>query len=757
MTAADQRRLLELIISVGPKRQRGTKDATSSDADQGASHKARAAARQKKLSEANREIGPLPAIEDPKLRRRVEKSFKLFCETCFPKAFSRKWSNDHLKVIKRIEATIVTGGQFALAMPRGSGKTTLCEAAVVWALVTRRHRYVMIVGADEDKAAESLERIEAELSENDELLALFPEVCFPIQALEGIKNRCRGQVCEGTATRMKSKADRIVLPTLTAGHLQRLGIDAKGHDRDTLTGDDLVPGYVVKAAGLLSATRGVQHRLATGERIRPSLVLLDDPQTRESASSDLQNDTRHRILTADLMGMVEPGEHLDVLMPCTVIQKGDLADLMLDPIKTPDYRGIRQKMVYGWPDTTTDEGSKQWQLIEDYFAVVEECYRVGDVDSGEEDEDALDEVDFGPANRFWKKHRKQLEAGMTAAWPERYSKKRGEVSALQHAFNKYRLSPDAFWSEYQNTPMDLYEDPGEVLTVDQVAVRVSGFARYEIPLAAKTITSFIDVQKKGLYWMVVAFADDFTGWVIDYGAFPKQNRSYFKARTMSPGMNQVFRGRGFEGALVKSLAEVTTQVLTKRYVRDDGVELEVDRLLIDAAWGRVTDIVRTFIRSAKPELRRRMNPAIGKFVGPDHCPIPLYKPTKHEKIGNNWLIKVASRQKEVMPDTNWWKSFTNGRLATADGVPGACRLYGIPGKQRHDFLAQQLCSEYSKIPPGGKRPVEIWELKTGESENHWWDCLVGCHVAASIEGVQLIERPKPAGNFGPRGVDRLAA
>ena len=35
------------------------------------------------------------------------------------------------------------------------------------------------------------------------------------------------------------------------------------------------------------------------------------------------------------------------------------------------------------------------------------------------------------------------------------------------------------------------------------------------------------------------------------------------------------------------------------------------------------------------------------------------------------------------------------------------------------------------------RVVDEWKLRAGNPDNHWLDCLVGCAVAASIQGAIL--------------------
>src|SRR5262245_28345284 len=74
-----------------------------------------------------RDIAPCPEIEGRKRRDLAAASLLSYLETCHPATFPLAWSDDHRRVIARLQDTIERGGQFALAMPRGSGKTSLVE------------------------------------------------------------------------------------------------------------------------------------------------------------------------------------------------------------------------------------------------------------------------------------------------------------------------------------------------------------------------------------------------------------------------------------------------------------------------------------------------------------------------------------------------------------------------------------------------------------------------------------------------------
>ena len=76
-------------------------------------------------------------------------------------------TDEVLQVIQRLEDMLTQGGgKLALAMPRGSGKTTLVETAVVWALLYGHCRYIVIVGANSEKAQSILKNVKTALTKN---------------------------------------------------------------------------------------------------------------------------------------------------------------------------------------------------------------------------------------------------------------------------------------------------------------------------------------------------------------------------------------------------------------------------------------------------------------------------------------------------------------------------------------------------------------------------------------------------------------
>ena len=216
---------------------------------------------------AGRDIAPIPEVVNPERKTACERNFQLFCETYFPDTYALAWSADHIKAIERIETAVLRGGLFALAMPRGSGKSTLTETAALWAMLYGHREFVTLIGATESAALEMLDSIKTELEVNERLAEDFPEVCYPIAQLDGIANRCAGQICNGERTRITWTSNEIVLPTIA---------------------ESKASGIIVRVAGITGRIRGMKYKRSDGRSVRPSLVIIDDPQTSESAGSLVQ-------------------------------------------------------------------------------------------------------------------------------------------------------------------------------------------------------------------------------------------------------------------------------------------------------------------------------------------------------------------------------------------------------------------------------------------------------------------------------------
>lgn len=304
-------------------------------------HRQRMRERSRAASLAGRDISPIPAVVDPESREKARTSLAFFCKHYHPKRYSRPWSKDHLVILEKMQTAIVEGGRFAIAMPRGSGKTTLCEDACEWALLFGYHRFVLFVGATASAACDSFNSIKADLDSNELIIADFPEICYPIEELQGAANRAGGQHVAGAHTNIVWNNDLVVLPT---------------------TPNNPASGAVLRYAGIEGRIRGMKLKnKATGENLRPTLCVVDDPQTDESARSDDQIKKRLDNIFKAILNLPGPGESITVFCPCTVIERNDLADRLLDRKLNPAWRGERKKALYCWPDDM-ELWNRYWEI-----------------------------------------------------------------------------------------------------------------------------------------------------------------------------------------------------------------------------------------------------------------------------------------------------------------------------------------------------------------------------------------------------------
>lgn len=682
-------------------------------------HKDRTARRQRQLAVEGAEIGPLPDVGDPDRKAGCRLNLQLYLETYHPETFRNPWSQAQLDLIARCERAIRHGGLCAVAYPRGEGKSSIVECALLWAILYGHHRYVFILKATDDKfAEESLESIKAELESNDRLLADFPEVCYPIACLEGIAQRANKQTLGGQRTHIGWKGKkRIVLPAVDGS---------------------AASGAVIGGAGLTA--RGIRgsrfKRRVDGqtETLRPSLVVADDVQDDESAASREQTLKIKRLMNGAVLGMAGPDGHLAVLFPCTIIEPGDLADELTDREKSPEWKGLRLPLLLRWPD--------RFDLWEEWS----ERRRTELKGNADLDDDASDPTP--QATQFLRDHYDALHAGAEIINPHR--KLAWQVSALHQAMTLYFRDPLSFWSEQQNwietpgcpTPPNAIADLR--LDADKLAVKCSGYPRGCCPAEVRWITSFVDVHDRALVWMVCGWEADFTGYILDYGTFPETRRAHWSIGAFQPTLRERFAGESLEGAITRGLFELQQQLLARDFTRDDGATLQVSLGLIDT--GYQSAAIRRWLRSTP--LRSRLRPSFGRTCGPNDVPIADYRARAGEQLGEDWLIRLPTKGgspvQHVIFDTYRWKTFAARRLAAPIGDPGCVALPSGKDAEpvKHELLSRHLTAELP-LPTEGRFQVDVWQLRPGEHENHWWDCFVGNCVAASILGARIGGQPQP--------------
>jgi hypothetical protein len=640
------------------------------------------------VASESREIGPLPKVRNPRRRARGKRSLERFGLDYFPSRFFLPFSGMHRSVIDQLELVTNEGGLSCVAMPRGSGKTALAEVAALRALLYGMRRFLVLIGATSLHAARILKRLKTELETNDLLLEDFPEAVYPIRRLERNPKRAAMQTLNGQPTLIEWTSEGVVFPTVPGAACS---------------------GAAVQVAGLTGAIRGLSVLGPDGQPVRPDLVLLDDVQTRDSAKSPTQTADREAIVSDDVLMLAGPTTRIAAVNLCTVVYPNDLSDRFLDAEKHPDWERVRTKTVERMPDRLD---------LWDRYAELRREGRVSGAGVGESDA-------FLTAN--WD----EMHRGAVVSWPERV--KDGDRSALQTAMHVYYFNPRGFHAEMQNEPqVEMLGSGIKELRAEDVAHRdrLSGVDALVVPGEATRLTAGFDVGGELCWYAVVAWDERFTGWVVDYGCWPRQNRAVFESRDARPGLSDVYPRLNESQRVVRGLSDLTDQVRHRPYRRSTGGELRIERGLADRGWqpDAVTAVVRRH-----PGL---LYPSVGIGRTTNRTGVSEWKRRPGERSGYHWRLTVGEdRKRMVQFDPDAWKTFIWERLTTAPGGAGALLLPGRTATT-HALLGEHCAAEYGEPVTIRGQTFDKWTVRPSNPDNHLFDVLVLAAVAASVAGVR---------------------
>ncbi len=696
-------------------------------------HKERTRARQADLSSAGRELYPLPPVANPQRKLDALRSLRVFCEIYFAETFNLAWSNDHLEFIAQLERAVIAGCQKVQAMPRGNGKTSLCQAAALWAVLRGSRRFVVIVGSTSTKGSEILEDIREQLETNEMLGEDFPDSIGVIQSLGQTYQKLPLYRGEPVKVRMKAKLIRLPqIPGAVGG------------------------GAVFYADGILGkGLRGLKKR-RKGESLRPDLVLIDDPQDDDSAISPLQNAKRLKIIKGTILGLAGPRTKLAVLAAVTVIAKNDLADQLLDRQLYPAWHGSRTKFISKVPESP---------LWDEYWGLRANAQRAGD-------------HLFRTATEFYQAHQAEMDGDTVASWPDRFEE--GEISGIQRAMNIIQdRGRDAFYAEFQNDPLAI---GGDIVRLEARDVRekLNHLRMGVVPDWATHLVFDIDVQDSILFYQVKAGRDGFETSVVEYGCYPKQSRRYFAVREVKntlmrklladqPGgegaamptrSDQDMRSGSTlpvkkEQAIYAGLMHLANELCGRGWKRENGTDALINLGTIDAQDGDHRSIVYQVCRESR--FKHLLLPRHGKGIGAKDTPMTEWtkRPAMLDQVGDEWRkgLSQNERQFRLLFDSNHWKSFSQRRWMTVPGAAGCCTMFESSpagrGPDLHLMFADHKTAEYptrvTAKTKNGDRTVDEWRMLPGKSENHWGDTDVACDVALSVCGVKILDLRVPIG------------
>jgi hypothetical protein len=598
--------------------------------------------KQARLVDASRKLARIVKHTDPDAkakaaRTRLEKSLTKWIKHHGGEAFDSPFSRDHKKVLAKIETAINKGGMFALAMPRGGGKSTILKWATLYCILTGRRKYVVVVAATAEFAQAIVDFVRQQIQESDTLHTHYPHVTTYARATDGKAIKARYQLrADGKTSGIRWSKTALVLPEV---------LDCNGKPYQS-------NGGIIEGHGLTGAIKGRWRDTKTGKVLRPDFVLLDDPQTRESAESESQCNMRERVIAGDVLGLAGPRKKIAAIMTITVIKPGDLAARFLDHAKHPEWSGETCKLVDKWPE-------EQDGLWEEYA----QLYRDGIADGS----------GTGVAFAFYRKNRAAMDKGAKVSWKHRV--RNGEISALQTAENLLIETGEQFWAEYQNEPK-AHDAGAYEVTPEIILSRESGYKRLQAPEGG-VLCCGIDINYVGMNWAVVhGDAVGRSRKVIAHGKWPVGKAMVPKGVTVDQACTLIRRGIG----------QFTAEVLLKLAITSGASARRIDCATYDLSMGAWQDAGMAAIKTLRVPF-----PVYGlKAFGAKQ-----YRPQRADlRAGKGWRLTDWPRLGRVLViNSDYWREIMQRGFLVDPAEPGAIALYAPDKTGNNAELAAQIAGE----------------------------------------------------------------
>lgn len=672
------------------------------------------AERKKTVRFAARDLS-LPLVANVERRRACLADPYLFMRTYFPLRFFYDFQPTHHAMIDSIVRAAKQGGSQSIAGPRGDGKTTCATWAGFWEALRGTVPFVGVVSKNGKQAFDVLDEIRDGIMVSDVFAGDFPEIGWVLQHLVTPKSLS----VWGLNPRVIWTADTIVLPTLPTAFLRD-----HGWNQDV---ESCATGSVFSARGWRGGLRGWKVR---GKR--PGLVIGDDCDSLESASSETQTSALRHVFERDIAGLGDSRRGAACVYLGTLINPLCFAAYSTDKARR-NWHGMRIPLITRFPNRTD-----LWQQYVDLRKCAAE-------------DDPLARVAFA----FYRQHRDQMDAGVETTNPHRYKTELMpdglpiELSTIQGYYNWVAdWGEDSALTELQNDPPESAGPVADGLTPHRIQHQVSGFDRGVIPPQCVLLTMGIDVGKYRLHWVVGAWRQDGTSCLIDYGTQDVIGTS----RGTEEGMEQ---------AILSAIRLLASEKHEKPYTKPDGAPLPIAMTLIDSGWG----ITQTAVYAACRDVGQMVVMPAGDFE-PDVQPAkgrgdgakeeggrkagPYGNFQKRDwdlKPGDNWC---RSRQRKdrinlYLHNAGHWKDWGIQRWLTATDKPGCRFIWGLPGEQSrqlavtHGKLSYQLCANCYRDEEVHGHTQRVWGERPGMDGNadHWQDAQELADVAANVMGIRL--------------------
>jgi hypothetical protein len=601
----------------------------------------------------------------------------LFLKTYGARTFYNPFAAYHLGMIQAIVERAKTGGDKAVAAPRGSGKTQVAAWMTVYILLAGFVRFPIVVASTRKHAQRIFKQIKASL-QSELLIDDFPEIGACISGLDGAPQRAAKQHVQGVKTNIIWTQDEIGLPSVPGS---------------------IYGGRYCTYFGLDSAIRGVHFN-----GVRPDYALIDDPETREVAFSDEQHFAVEEMIDSDIAGLCGPNNRIARVVLTTIQNRRCYSWRVCNPKIKPTFAGERYGVLSSWPE--------RMDLWEEYIGKRQACQAEGDKDGRKATED-------------YAANREEMDRGSVVTDPHRFTSQCGddgqpiELSPVQMIFNRIAdLGKDRTLAEYQNDPVEEETIESLRLTPGTVGSRMSGLSRHELPKESDLMVVVgLDIGKYFSHWVKVACYGNGIGHVIDYGVL----ETY--------GLTTQSDEKAIELAILKSLEMWRLDILSANEPR---------AVFVDT--GDYSPAVYEFIRrsgipffASKGWEGGRLEMS-GKNTDTrlffDQCRAD-FQPSH-----GLWLYNFDSEYwKQQVHQRFLTQTYNEAQIINE----GSLSIWSTDDRKEHLAYTHHICAEErTEKFVEGKGLVRKWEKK--HKNNHWLDATAMAICAAGVMGMRIIPR-----------------
>jgi hypothetical protein len=579
-------------------------------------------------------------------------------------------------------------GDQAIAASRGEGKSMIARRTLLKYVLQGALNVAILVGATATDAASSLETLRAEIDGNDRLAEDYPEVVYPVRAVAGSPQKASALLASGTneqtgeayikaLARFKWSGDVVTFPQVPG---------SKSFDA------------CVTTAGLEGSIRGFNYK---GRR--PRLVVIDDPDTEETAESDASARKLEKRIDGALGGLGGQKRRARRVMLTSIQSRLSVSAKYTDPKAKPSWHGVRFRFLVKPPDNV--------ELWDRYTQAYQDDFRLG----------------TKHAHEFYAANRAAMDAGAEVSNPNRHEAH--ELSALQHYFNLVAiLGAERVSAEFDNDPTDDAAVDSERMEWQPLCKRLNGHARGFVP-SGYFVTLGVDVGKWKLDWCATAWRSDGRfPIVVDYGEV--------ETRGAKKGSDE-----GLDDAITAALSRLRDEVIGAGLETESGGVILPRRAYVDTRY-RAEAVVAWCLASPGWHPLAGHGQSEGCVSGKFADVVRRSKDRRSNCVG---VVEIRKQHNgelywHTAIDADYWKRWQHDRWSTpvernGSLEPRALTLWGVGDKTvdrlvgdelEHREYAQQICAEHEV---GGK-----WRCV---GANHKLDASAYSAAAAAREGVPM--------------------